>query len=296
MILSAMAPGRGLDRDPPRSLSSGTRQDGSAARAERRDHGRPVGKDDRKRGVRGFDGHKRVKGRKRHLLVDTLGLPIAGRVEPAGMSDRRAGARLVAGLSPRRRSGERLISACLLPFFKFMPTWFAIFSVSNQLSRNRPGEPSAPLPHHGPLAKEGRGDPDRIEAHHAAGWIDLFEICQLRHYASRPQRSSQRRRIDLNSCRPAGAALFDERPRMRELGRRTGEAATAANCRYRDRRAQYIACTFQVRKRAVPHSRTRPQIGRRGCGRGMSIRAQPSSTIGASSPTVHPPRFAARHR
>ena len=40
------------------------------------------------------------KGRKRHLLVDTLGLPIAGRVEPVGMSDRRAGARLVAGLLP----------------------------------------------------------------------------------------------------------------------------------------------------------------------------------------------------
>src|SRR3954468_18162038 len=36
-------------------------------------------------GVRGFDGHKRVKGRKRHLLVDTLGLPIANRVEPANI-------------------------------------------------------------------------------------------------------------------------------------------------------------------------------------------------------------------
>jgi putative transposase len=41
-----------------------------------------------------------VKGRKRHILVDTLGLLIASRVEPAGMSDRRAGARLVAGLAP----------------------------------------------------------------------------------------------------------------------------------------------------------------------------------------------------
>ena len=47
-------------------------------------------------GVRGFDAHKRVMGRKRHILVDTLGLPIASRVEPAGMSDRRAGARLLA--------------------------------------------------------------------------------------------------------------------------------------------------------------------------------------------------------
>ena len=51
-------------------------------------------------GVRGFDGHKRVKGRKRHILVDTLGLPIASRVEPANTSDRRAGARLLAGLGP----------------------------------------------------------------------------------------------------------------------------------------------------------------------------------------------------
>ena len=41
-------------------------------------------------GVRGFDGHKRVKGRKRHILVDTLGFPIANRVEPASISDRRA--------------------------------------------------------------------------------------------------------------------------------------------------------------------------------------------------------------
>ena len=50
-------------------------------------------------GVRGFDGHKRVKGRKRHILVDMLGLPIANRVEPANISDRRAARRLLAGLS-----------------------------------------------------------------------------------------------------------------------------------------------------------------------------------------------------
>src|SRR5262245_56544667 len=48
-------------------------------------------------GVRGFDAHKRVKGRKRHILVDTLGQRNASRVEPADMSDRRAGSRLLAG-------------------------------------------------------------------------------------------------------------------------------------------------------------------------------------------------------
>jgi putative transposase len=51
-------------------------------------------------GIRGFDGHKRVKGRKRHILVDTLGLPIACRVEPANISDRRAGSLLLGGLGP----------------------------------------------------------------------------------------------------------------------------------------------------------------------------------------------------
>src|ERR1700730_16790726 len=30
-------------------------------------------------GIRGFDAHKRVKGRKRHILVDTFGLLIACR-------------------------------------------------------------------------------------------------------------------------------------------------------------------------------------------------------------------------
>lgn len=49
-------------------------------------------------GTRGFDAHKRVKGRKRHILVDTLGLPFASRVEPASVSDRVAGHRLVGGL------------------------------------------------------------------------------------------------------------------------------------------------------------------------------------------------------
>ena len=36
-------------------------------------------------GLRGFDGHKRVNGRKRHLLVDTLGMVVARRVEAANV-------------------------------------------------------------------------------------------------------------------------------------------------------------------------------------------------------------------
>jgi putative transposase len=51
-------------------------------------------------GTRGFDGHKCVKGRRRHILVDTLGLMIANRVAPANLSDRRAAAGLLGGLGP----------------------------------------------------------------------------------------------------------------------------------------------------------------------------------------------------
>ena len=51
-------------------------------------------------GIRGFDAHKRVKGRKRHILVDTFGLLIACSVEPADISDRKAAARLLGGLRP----------------------------------------------------------------------------------------------------------------------------------------------------------------------------------------------------
>ena len=47
-----------------------------------------------------FDAHKRVKGRKRHILVDTFGLLVANRVKPADTSDLRAGAS-VAWLFPR---------------------------------------------------------------------------------------------------------------------------------------------------------------------------------------------------
>ncbi|WP_432280479.1 transposase [Tropicimonas omnivorans] len=41
-----------------------------------------------------------MKGRKRQILVDTEGFLVSCRVEPAGMSDRRAARSLTAGLSP----------------------------------------------------------------------------------------------------------------------------------------------------------------------------------------------------
>ena len=41
-------------------------------------------------GPRGFDAGKKIKGRKRHIAVDTLGLPIECQVTPASVQDRDA--------------------------------------------------------------------------------------------------------------------------------------------------------------------------------------------------------------
>lgn len=49
-------------------------------------------------GICGFDAHKHVKGWKRHILVDTLGIPISIYVTPADMHDTKGARCLLAGL------------------------------------------------------------------------------------------------------------------------------------------------------------------------------------------------------
>ena len=49
-------------------------------------------------GLNGYDAHKNVKGRKRHLIVDTLGLPLSVYVTPANVQDRVGARLLLAGL------------------------------------------------------------------------------------------------------------------------------------------------------------------------------------------------------
>ncbi|MFO0755400.1 MAG: transposase [Byssovorax sp.] len=58
------------------------------ARTKRGHSGQPVGQDDGKRGPHGYDAGKKINGRKRYILVDTLGLLIAVVVHPANVQDR----------------------------------------------------------------------------------------------------------------------------------------------------------------------------------------------------------------
>ncbi len=71
----------------------------------------------------GYDAHKNVKGRKRHLLVDTLGLPLSIYVTSADVQDRVGAQCLLAGIKvllPRLKkiwadgayTGEKLAGWC----------------------------------------------------------------------------------------------------------------------------------------------------------------------------------------
>jgi putative transposase len=51
-------------------------------------------------GICGFDAHKSVKGRKRHILVDTQGLLLSVYVTPADLHDSTGARCLLAGLAP----------------------------------------------------------------------------------------------------------------------------------------------------------------------------------------------------
>jgi transposase len=69
------------------------------------DHRQPEGEERGKRGdsidPSGFDAGKRVTGKKRHLLVDTLGLLLHALVHPANVQDRDGGIMLLSALADR---------------------------------------------------------------------------------------------------------------------------------------------------------------------------------------------------
>jgi hypothetical protein len=163
----------------------------------------------------------------------------------------------------------------------------AIFSVANQLSRNRPGEPTRP--HSRTMAHSPTGS-GRSRSHRSAscGGMDRpFRDMPTPSLRFSPSALSPQRRIDLDQlpprrCGSAHARAGDAGQRRQLI---VGVATESAIC----------SNTFEVRTRAY-----RTLGGCRGsrlggCD-GLSIHAQPSSPIGASFPTAHPPRFAARHR
>lgn len=67
---------------------AGARERRARANAQRGEYRQSERQDDGKRGPRGYDAGKKVKGRKRTILVDTLGLLLKVVVHEADVQDR----------------------------------------------------------------------------------------------------------------------------------------------------------------------------------------------------------------
>jgi transposase len=88
-----------------RPVRPSARAGGQGREPDRRDRRQPEREGRGKRGSRvdpsGYDAGKKVKGRKRHILVDTLGLLLSAAIHPASIQDR-------DGAIPLLRAARRL--------------------------------------------------------------------------------------------------------------------------------------------------------------------------------------------
>lgn len=73
--------------------ASGSR--GTEPLSERRHSRQSVGENDGKRGLKGYDGYKRLQGRKHHLLVDTLSMVLEVELSAASERDVQGGAQVL---------------------------------------------------------------------------------------------------------------------------------------------------------------------------------------------------------
>src|SRR4029453_14820406 len=103
-----------IGTNPPRALRAVSRSRAAASQSDRRHHRQPEREKRRKRGAcidpHGYDAGKKIKGKKRHILVDTLGLLLHAIVHPADIQD---------------RDGGVLVMATLFGMFPFLKTLFA---------------------------------------------------------------------------------------------------------------------------------------------------------------------------
>lgn len=75
LLLPALSLGWHVGEDPRHPARPSQKEGRAQGQSLGGDHGQPVGKNDQKGGpCRGYDAGKGVSGRKRHILVDTMGL------------------------------------------------------------------------------------------------------------------------------------------------------------------------------------------------------------------------------
>jgi len=91
-----------LDAPAAKSPSGRTRAAGKEPATQRRNHRRDIRVKtvEESSSISGYDAYKHVKGRKRHILVDTLGIPLSIYVTEADVHDTKGARCLLAGLAP----------------------------------------------------------------------------------------------------------------------------------------------------------------------------------------------------
>jgi transposase len=111
LLLQGIPPRRHVGTHSRLGKEASTRETWKTTSAQRGDHRQSIGKNNGKKGICcGYDAGKKVKGRKRHLLVDTLGLVWGLVVHAADVQDR-DGAKLLLKRVQRRFSRLKLIWA-----------------------------------------------------------------------------------------------------------------------------------------------------------------------------------------
>src|SRR6202521_4110114 len=113
-LLRSVDISRHVGTSSPRALSTVSRTRAEGSQSDRRHHRQPKREKRRKRGAcidpHGYDAGKKIKGKKRHILVDTLGLLLHAIVHPADIQD---------------RDGGVLVMATLFGMFPFLKPLFA---------------------------------------------------------------------------------------------------------------------------------------------------------------------------
>jgi len=107
--LSALEPARHYCPDTRRAGQQGAGA-GGQGRAQAFSGGQSERTVHRKGGARGYDGGKKIKGRKRHIVVDSQGSVLGVWVSPADVSDAR-GARMVLEPVLRRYPSAQIVIA-----------------------------------------------------------------------------------------------------------------------------------------------------------------------------------------
>src|SRR5215510_11594452 len=116
----------------------------SRGRPHGRDHRQPERPGRRKRGAQidpsGFDANKKIKGKKRHLVVDTLGLALSVAIQPASVQDHDGAVPVLAELKARFPSLSVVWADSAYAGPKLAPQFAALGPWQLVIARKQPGK------------------------------------------------------------------------------------------------------------------------------------------------------------